>query len=99
MPMYYNTKSSDVCRKNRYCLIKNTEKYTMTAALVVVCAPVAGLRVSPCRHRLSQLQCLSPLGHRSLERALVSAPFQSVPLLSRPKKQNVPRSFRYWSVC
>ena len=32
-----------------------------------------------------------------LERALVSAPFQSVPLLPPYKKQNAPRSFRYWS--
>ena len=64
----------------------------MTAALVVVCSPVAGLRVpSYCRCPWKP-QCLSRLCHRSLERALVSAPFQSIPLLSRSKKQNALRS-------
>ena len=52
----------------------------MAAALVMVGAPVAGIRVSSCCRCPWQTQCLSPLGHRSLERALVSAPFQSVPL-------------------
>ena len=59
----------------------------MTAALVVVCAPVAGLRVSFCCRRRWQPQCLSPLGHRCLGRALVSALFQSVPLLPRSEKE------------
>ena len=79
------------------CLIKNPEKKTMTAALVMVCDPVAGLRVPSCHRCPWQPQCLNPLGHRSSERALVSAPFQSVPLLPRSKKQNAPRRFRYWS--
>ena len=61
----------------------------MTDALVVVWAPVAGLRVPSCCRCPWQPQCLSPLGHRSLERALVSAPFQLVPLLSRSKKQMI----------
>ena len=65
----------------------------MTAALVIVCAPVSGLRVSSCCRCPWQPQCLGTLGHHSLERTLVSAPFQSVPLLPRPKKQNAPRSF------
>ena len=69
----------------------------MTAALVIVCAPVSGLRVSSCCRCPWQPQCLGTLGHHSLERTLVSAPFQSVPLLPRPKKQNAPRSFRYRS--
>ena len=59
----------------------------MTAALVMVCAPVAGLRVTSCCRCPWQPQYLSPLGHRSLERALVSAPFQPVPLISRPKNK------------
>ena len=37
------TKSSDEYSQKRYCLIKNPEHNTMTAALVVVCAPVADL--------------------------------------------------------
>ena len=82
---------------NRYCLIKNPEKNTMTSALVMVCAPVAGLRVPSCWRCPWQRQRHSPLGHRSLERALVSAPLQSVLLLSRPKQQNALRTFRYWS--
>ena len=69
----------------------------MTAALVMVCAPIAGLRVPSCCRCPWQPQRLSPLGHRSLEHALVSAPFQSVPLLTRPKELNAPRSFRFWS--
>ena len=75
--------------------MKNLEKNTTTAALVVVCMPAAGLRVQSCCRWLPQ--CLSPLGHRSLERALVTASFQSVPLLPRSNKQNAPRSFRCWS--
>ena len=93
----HTTKSSNVCNKKRYFLIQNPEKNTMAAALVVVCAPVAGFRVPSCRRCPWQPQRLSPIGHRSLERALVSAPFQSVPLLPRSKKQNALRSFRYWS--
>ena len=57
----------------------------MTAALVMVCAPVAGLRVLYCCRCPRQPECLSPLGHRSLERTVVSTPFQSVPLLTRLK--------------
>ena len=93
----HTTKSSDSCSQKRYYLIKNPEKNTMTAGLAVVCAPVAGLRVPSCCRCPWQPQCLSPLGHRSLEHALVSAPFQSVPLLPRSKKQDAPRNFRYWS--
>ena len=88
--MYSSQKGTD-------CRIKNPEKNTMTAALVMVCAPVAGLRVPSCCRCLWQSFRLSPLRHRSLEGALVSVPFQSVPLLLRPEKQNSPRSFRCWS--
>ena len=61
----------------------------MTAALVMVCDPVAGLRVLSCCRCSGQPQCLSLHGHRSLERARVSAPFQSVPLVPRPYKNKM----------
>ena len=91
---HIHTTSSNVC----ICSEKGTasskiQKKTMTAALVMVCAPVAGLRVPSCCRCPSQPQCLRPLGHRSLKRALVSAPFQSVPFLPRPKNRNAPRRF------
>ena len=83
---------------NRYCLIQNTEKNnTMTAALVMVRAPVAGPRVPTCCRCPWQPQCLSLLGHRSLERAMIFSPFQSFSLPSGPKKQKDSRRFRYWS--
>ena len=80
----HTTKSSDVCSQKLTASSK-IEKNTMTAALVMVCAPVAGLRVLYCCRCPRQPECLSPLGHRSLERTVVSTPFQSVPLLTRLK--------------
>ena len=93
----HTTKSSDVCSQKGTASLKIQKKYDNSCSRDGVRAGRGGLRVpSSCRCPW-QPQCLSPLGHRSLERALVSAPFPSVPLLPRPKKQNAPRSFRYWS--
>ena len=64
----------------------------MTATLVMVFAPVAGLGVPCCCRCPWRPQCLSPLGHRSLQSNLVFTPFQSVPLLPRPKTQDAPLS-------
>ena len=46
----------------------------------MVCAPVVGLRVQSCSRCPWQPQRLSPLGHRSVERALVFAPSSRFPL-------------------
>ena len=64
----------------------------MTATLVM-CVPVAGLRVSSGSCCSWQPRCLTPLDHRSPDCALVSDPFYSVPL-SHQKDHNVNRSFR-----
>ena len=53
--------------------------YTMTAVLVMVCAPVAGVRVVSCCRCPWQPQRFSLVGYRSLERALVPAPFHVGP--------------------
>ena len=55
----------------------------MTASLVTVGAPVTSLR--------GRLIALAQPA-RSFARALVPTPFQSVPLLSHPEKQNAPRT-------
>ncbi|CAN0589304.1 unnamed protein product [Laminaria digitata] len=60
----------------------------------MVCASAVGLRVPSCCRSPWPPRRLSPLGP-SFARALVAAPFQSVPLLPRPKKQNAPRSLRF----
>ena len=93
----HNTKSSNGCSQRGTASTKTQKKRTTTAALVMVCAPVAVLRVLSCSRCPWRPQCLSPLGHRSLERALVCTPFQSVPLLPRPPKQNPHSGYRYWS--
>ena len=62
----------------------------MITALAMVCAPVAGLRVPSCCRCPWQPQRLT-LAHlvtRSLERALVSAPFQSVRFPFSPVPRN-----------
>ena len=54
---------------------KIPEKNTVAAVLVMVSAPVACLRGPSFCRCLSQPQGLNPLGHRSVQRVLVSAPF------------------------
>ena len=61
----------------------------MTATLAMVCVPVSGLHVPSCSRCPWHPRHLSPLGHRSLECALVSAPFPSVPV-SPVRKNKMP---------
>ena len=83
----HTTKSSDVCSQEGTASSETQKKKTMHHDSCSRGGVRAGRGSS----------CASPLGYRSLDRALVSAPFQSVPLLPRSNKQKAPRSFRCWS--
>ena len=74
---------------HRYCLIKNPETNTMTAALVMVWGPVAVLRVSSCCRCPWKPQRLSQLGHRPLEHLLASIPSIRFPFSPVPKNKTL----------
>ena len=94
-----SAKTSDV--NTKYILLilprgTQNQKKTMAASLVMVCSSVMGPRVpSPCAVLLpffhGRLIALAQSA-RSFAPALVATPFQSVPLLPRPEKQNTPRT-------
>ena len=92
----YTTKSSEVLREQAPPHQRSRKNATI-ADLMMMCVPAVGLRVPSCFRCPWQPQRLSSFCHRSLERTLVPPPFQSVPLLPRPKTQTAPRSIRYWS--
>ena len=78
-----------------YCLVKNPEKKTIVALVMMVCVRVVGLVCHP--PAAVNHGRLIALAHsaRSFTPTLVDTQFQSVPLLPRLKKQNTaPRSLR-----
>ena len=84
---YIRPRNKQKPEKNDDCFSRECVR---AGSWVAVCRPAAVSSWPP--HRLSPIRPLLCTCFRSFARAFVPAPFQSVPLPSRPEKQNAPRT-------